>query len=193
MQRSEDLPNGVLSIFPEELSGVQKTYNLDLSNCNIYAFQAKRPSGKDVRFAFLGGRKARCQSPETPSESPNWTTPTTTPMWAGRVLWNSSTVLTRSTDRGVVWLSFPERTTSSSSSGPRLRPAGLRASPFSFILASEIRASSISLGSSKVYLLIPPGKKTGSAAIALPVIFNMWPLQNYSVTGRMENPRFRGS
>ena len=31
MQRSEDLPNGVLSIFPEELSGVQKTYNPDLS------------------------------------------------------------------------------------------------------------------------------------------------------------------
>ena len=31
MQRSEDLPKGLLSIFPEELSGVQKTYNPDLS------------------------------------------------------------------------------------------------------------------------------------------------------------------
>ena len=51
---------------------------------------------------------------ETPSESPNWTTPTTTPMWAGRVSWNSSTAWIRSTDRGEVLLSFPERTTSSS-------------------------------------------------------------------------------
>ena len=38
MQRSEDLPNGVLSIFPEELSGVQKTYNFDLSKTKVRIF-----------------------------------------------------------------------------------------------------------------------------------------------------------
>ena len=37
MQRSADSPNDVLSIFPEELSGVQKTYNFDLSE-QSYAF-----------------------------------------------------------------------------------------------------------------------------------------------------------
>ena len=40
----------------------------------------------------------------------------------------------------MVWLSFPERTTSSSSSGPRIRPAGLTC-------------------------LFPPGNTTGSAAM----------------------------
>ena len=37
MQRSADSPNDVLSIFPEELSGVQKTYNPDLAK-QSYAF-----------------------------------------------------------------------------------------------------------------------------------------------------------
>ena len=33
--------------------------------CDIAQRGYTGPSGKDGRFAFLGGRKARCQSPET--------------------------------------------------------------------------------------------------------------------------------